>query len=313
MARLTLPAWAQPGHPIVRYERRHWQASRGWRLASGLLWGGSLVFLLVPAACAIIFSLTSTFQSPAELVLGLGGLFTVGLAVISTLLGAFNGLSASILGATLIARERESQTWPFLRLTTLTTREIVLGKLVALFYTLGRPLLIILGLRALAVLSAVVTLVLAYFAAGLTLDQLPPLFGVLLSEATVGPLTVFWFGLLFALSALTSLAFWFLEPVWTVIYNGVVGLAASTLVRSSGAAIGLVFALHLGLALALYAPAQQLSLLAAVPLVQLPSAVSAVVPIGVVVAQIGISLALNVGIVVGGVWLSLRRAETLSD
>jgi hypothetical protein len=312
-SRLRLPAWARPSHAIVRYERRHWQASRVWRAAGKLVWGGSLVFLLVPAACALVFTLTSTFQTPAELVLGLGGLFIAGLFVVTALLTALNGLSASILGATLIARERESQTWPFLRLTTLTTREIVLGKLMALYYTLARPVLIITGLRALALLSGVVTLGLAYLVSGLNQAQLTQLVAAYASDLAGNPVNLLP-GLLFSvIGVLIGLAAWLLEPLWTVVYNGIIGLAASTLVRSRGAAVAVVFALHFGLTLGVYAPAQQFSLLASAPLIQLPGALTVVVPFAIIVGQALLLLALNGGVLIGALALSLRRAETFSD
>ncbi len=313
MARFALPTWARPSHPIVRYERRHWQASRVWRVAGNVLWGGSLVFLLVPAACSILFTLTSTFQSPAELILGIGGLFTTGLVFVTALLSGLNSLSASILGATLIARERESQTWPFLQLTTLPRHEIALGKLMALFYTLARPVVIITALRGLAVLSGLVTLALAYVASGLTPEQLTQLITAFLAEITTNPAELLP-GLLFSLlGALAGLAFWLLEPLWSVVYNGVFGLAASTLGRSRGAAIALVFALHFGIGLGLYAPAQQLSLLASAPLVQVPGALSVLLPVGLVVIQTLLLLVLNWGVLIGALIFSLRRIETLGD
>lgn len=309
----SLPAWARPSHPIVRYERRHWQASAVWRLAGGLVWGGSLVFLLLPAACAVLFTLTSTFQNAADLVLGVGGLFTFGLIVISALLSGLNSLSAGILGATLIARERESQTWSFLRLTTLPTHEIALGKLMALFYTLSRPVLIITGLRALALISGVLTLALTYAVSGLTADQLSFTVAAVLAELTPDPAQVIPTLLLALAGVLAGLVFWFVEPVWGVVYSGVLGLAAGTLVRSRGAAIALMFALQLGLGLGLYAPAQQLSLLAAVPLTLLPPAILPMAPVVIVVGQTLLLLALNGGVLLAALVFSLRRVETLGD
>src|SRR5512144_3018167 len=104
MAVLTLPAWARPHHPIVDYETRHWRRSRVWRAVRHTFWGGSLIFLLLPAACSLLFSLGSTFTSVPEAVLGIGGTFTLGLVVISALSTWLNNLTASLLGATLIAR-----------------------------------------------------------------------------------------------------------------------------------------------------------------------------------------------------------------
>ena len=176
MARLNLPAWVRRSHPVVRYEAGHWARSRAWRAARNLVWGGSLSFILVPAACAILFSLQSQFSSPSEAILTLGGVFAIGLALLTTLAVWFSNLSASILGATLIARERESQTWPFLRLTSLTGLDIAGGKFMALFYTLLGPLRLITGLRLLALLAGALTLVLTFAASGLTAQSVVSVF-----------------------------------------------------------------------------------------------------------------------------------------
>ncbi len=162
MAALTLPAWARPRHPVVDYELRHWRRSRVWRAVRYTLWGGSLTFLLLPAACSLLFSLSATFSSAPEAVLGIGGTFTLGLVVVSSLANWLNSLTASLLGATLIARERECQSWPFLRLTTLSSADIVGGKFAALLYTLANPLLLVTGLRLLALASGGLTLAVAY-------------------------------------------------------------------------------------------------------------------------------------------------------
>src|SRR6185503_2115875 len=187
MVRLALPAWVRPTHPIVHNEIRHWAHSRGWRAVRYLLWGGSLIFLLVPAGCAVLFTISSQLRSPAEMILTLGGVFTLGLAVISTLAHWLNSLSASVLGATLIARERESQTWPFLRLTSLTSADIAGGKLVALLYTLARPLALVTGLRVLALLSGLATLLLAGAASGLTLAGLRALLQPAFQDMLLSP------------------------------------------------------------------------------------------------------------------------------
>jgi hypothetical protein len=150
MPSVALPAWVRRNHPIVRNETGHWARSRGWRLARNLIWGGSLTFILVPAGCALLFSWRSQLSGPAEAILAVGGVFTLGRALISTLANWLNNLSASILGATLVAHERESQTWPFLRLTSLTSIDIVGGNLMALLYTLARPLQLVTALRLLA-------------------------------------------------------------------------------------------------------------------------------------------------------------------
>jgi hypothetical protein len=228
--------------------------------------GRLISFILVPAACALLFGLQSQFTSPAEAILTLGGISSVGLALFSGLAVLFSNLSASILGATLIARERESQTWPFLRLTTLTSLDIAGGKLMALLHTRSRPLQLITRRRLLALVAGVVTAVLAYLASGWTGQDSATFLGPFCEQfgLTYGQ----WQGLaLFAaLAVLWATANWLLEPFFGVLYNGVIGLTVSTFTRSRGSAIVLVFAAHFCLALGLYAPAGQLSSLLLAPL-----------------------------------------------
>lgn len=310
----TLPAWARAAHPIVRYERRHWQASRTWRLVNTLLWGGSLVFLLVPAACSLLFTVTSTFQSPAELVLGIGGLFTFGLFFVTALLSGVNTLCAGILGATLIARERESQTWPFLRLTPLPGREIALGKLMAVFYTLGRPLAIITGLRLLTLLGGLVTLVIAYFVSGSNPYALADVAAAFQRELAVAPNDLLPGVAFFLLSLLVGLVTWLAEPFWGVLYNGVLGLAASTLVRSRGAAVAVLFGVQFGIAFGVFAPAQQFALLATAPFVVTGTGTpNGFFPLFIIGSQAGLSIVLSLGVLLGALYLALRRADTLGD
>src|SRR5260370_3102907 len=254
MARLQLPAWTRRSHPIVRYEAGHWARSRAWRAARNLVWGGSLTFILVPAACAILFSLQSQFTSPSQAILALGGIFAVGLALLTALAVWFSNISASILGATLVARERESQTWPFLRLTTLTGLDIAGGKFMALYYTLLGPLRLISGLRLLALAAATLTAILAFLASGLSLREWAALFVPLLNEVRLAPFQWLGLALFVALAVAWAAVTWLFEPFFGLVYYGIVGLTASTLARSRGAAIVLMAAAPFVRALVLYGP-----------------------------------------------------------
>src|SRR5689334_23267582 len=237
MARLRLPAWVRRSHPVVRYEAGHWARSRAWRAARHLVWGGSLTFILAPAACSILFSLQSRFNSPSEAILTLGGVFTIGLGLLTTLAVWFSNISAGVLGATLIARERESQTWPFLRLTTLTRWDIVGGKFMALFYTLLGPLRLVTALRLLALLAGLVTGLLALLASGHSAQEWAAFFIPLLNQS--GLTLDQWLGLAsFSSLTLAWVVFsWLFEPFFGLLYYGTIGLTASTLARSRGAAI----------------------------------------------------------------------------
>ena len=313
-AGIRLPGWVRGSHPVVRFETRHWAHSRAWRAARGLVWGGSLTFILVPALCAVLFSLQSHFTSPAEAILTLGGVFAVGLAVLSTLAVWFSNISASILGATLITRERESQTWPFLRLTNLSALEIAGGKFMALFYTLVGPLRLITGLRLLALSAGALTLALTYVASGLSTHELAALFVPLFGQ--FGLTSGQWLGLgLFGILAASWIALtWLIEPFFGLLYYGVIALTMSTIVRSRGAAIVLVVAAHFCLALGLYAPVSQLSTLFFTPLLATGNQTAALgFVVLTAVLQIGLQTLLPWAVMAACALFTVRRLERLSD
>jgi hypothetical protein len=314
MARLHLPAWVRRSHPVVRYEAGHWARSRAWRAARNLVWGGSLSFILVPAACAILFSLQSQFGSPSEAILTLGGVFAIGLALLTTLAVWFSNLSASILGATLIARERESQTWPFLRLTSLTGVDIAGAKFMALFYTLLGPLRLITGLRLLALLAGLVTVTLAFLASGHSAQEWASVLIPVLNQfgLTLGQ----WLGLaLFAALALAwTVITWLFEPFFGLLYYGTIGLTMSTFARSPGAAIVLMVAAHFCLALGLYAPVSQISYLFLLPLLATGTETAAVsFFILTLVLQVGLQTLLPWAVMAACALFTLRRVEAISD
>jgi hypothetical protein len=246
----------------------------------------------------------------------LGGYFTLGLGLLSSLAVWFTHLSASIVGATLIARERESQTWTFLRLTSLTARDIVGGKLAALFYTLLGPIEVITGLRVLTLAAGVATLSLAWVVSPNAGRDLAQFFAPFMQD--FGPNPGNWLGVaaVGALVALWALINWLGEPLFGLIYYGVIGLGASTLARSRGAAIVLVFGVHFCLALGIYAPASQLnSLLLLLPVIASNNDSSGL-PLVLLISlgvQFVIQTLLPWAIVVGVILFALRRVETLGD
>jgi hypothetical protein len=314
MARLQLPAWVRRSHPVVRYETGHWARSRAWRAARNLVWGGSLTFILVPAACAILFSLQSQFTSRSQAILTLGGIFAVGLALLTTLSVWFSNISASILGATLVARERESQTWPFLRLTTLTGLDIAGGKFMALYYTLLGPLRLISGLRLLALVAGALTAALAFLASGLSPREWAALFVPLLTPSGLTPFQWLLLALFVALAIAWAALSWLLEPFFGLVYYGTIGLMVSTLARSRGAAIVLMVAAHFCLALVLYAPASQISSLFLLPLLAAgtQSAATTFVVL-IILLQLGLQTLLPWAVVAACALFTLRRVEVLSD
>jgi hypothetical protein len=314
MPGVALPGWVRRNHPIVRNETTHWARSRGWRLARSLIWVGSLLFILVPAGCGLLFGLQSQPSGPAAAGLAMGGVFTLGLVLISTLVYWLTNLSASILGATLIARERQNQTWPFLRLTSLSSIEIAGGKLMALLYTLARPVQLVAALRLLTVAAGLVTLALAYAVSGLTIRQLIDRIGPLPDPLTV-PASQIWLVLVLGGAGLLVALFnWLAEPFFGALYNGVVGLTVSTLARSPASAIVMVFAAHFGLAFGLYAPVGQFSSLILAALVgSTLQPMAGVELVAVVLLQMGLQALLPWVVLVVCATITLRRIETLND
>lgn len=313
MARWALPAWVRPTHPIVHNEIRHWAQSRGWRAAGRLAWAVPLLLLLAPAGCALVFGLSSDFREPAQWIFVPGGILVIGLAAVSTFAHWLNSLSASILGATLIARERESQTWPFLRLTSLTSADIAGGKLAALVYTLARPITLVMGLRLLAIGGALATILLTLAASRFSGTDFQALIESVFRDLSLAPAQAAAGFVLTAAGVALALVAWLIEPVFGVIYNGLVGLAAGSFARSSGAAIVLTFAAHFGLALGLYGPAQQVGALLLLPLARNGGPVSALLAVLAVSLPVTLQAVLTVVVMAGCALFSLRRVEMLSD
>lgn len=307
---LAFPAWARPAHPLVHYELRHWARSRTWRWVRGAVWGGGLVFLLVPVGCTLLFGLQATISSRAEAILVIGGTFSAGVAIASVLATWINNLTATLLGATLIARERECQTWPFLRLTTLTSGEILGGKFAALLYSVARTVHFTAGLRLLALAAGVTTGVLAAGASGLRLADALAWLRALVPTPQDWATLWLWGGLSLPLAVLG----WLLEPYFGVVYNGGVGLAASALARSRGTGIVLAVAGQFVLGLGLYAPAQQvLTLLLALSVNASAPAIPIALPAQSFLLQAGTQVLLRVAVLVACLVFTLRRLEHLSE
>jgi len=233
---------------------------------------------------------------------------------LSTLAVWFSNISASILGATLIARERESQTWPFLRLTSLTSLDIAGGKMMALFYTLLGPLRLITGLRLLALIAGLATVELAFLASGVSAREFAAIFVPLLDEFSLAPGE--WLGLLLFVVLAISWAVlnWLAEPFLGLLYYGAIGLFMSTFARSRGTAIVLVFGAHFCLALGLYAPLSQISSLFLAPLLATGSQTLAVsFFVLAIVLQIGLQTLLPWAVMAACALLTVRRVELISD
>jgi hypothetical protein len=258
------PAWATTQNPVFRYETGRWRRSRFRRYLQPAVWSVALFFFLVfvclPAVCAGLLafvpasSTSSVSGSRLSNFLSASVLFLLASGAMSSLANGLLGLVSSALAATLIARDREAQTWPLVRLTTLTPGQIVGGKLAAFLYILQNSMHLVAFWRGLTVAAGLGAGVLFVLAA-------PELQSVLAELRSMVPpdagLSLAGLGLV----GLLSIAYWLVEPYFTVVYNGAVGLAVSTFARTRRWAIALVFITQFTLGLAVYWPIQQMAAL----------------------------------------------------
>ncbi len=316
------PAWATTQNPVFRYETGRWRRSRFRRYVQPAAWSVALflflIFVCLPAACAGLLTVTSSSSglpvSDSRLsdFLSAAVLFLLASGALSALANALMGLAASALAATLIARDRETQTWPLLRLTTLTPGQIVGGKFAAFLDILKNSMHLVALWRALTVAAALGAGVLFILTMPDVQSALADLRSAVPAEA----------GLTLAggvLVGLMAAAYWLVEPYFTVVYNGAVGLAVSTFARTRRWAIALVFITQFTLGLALYWPVQQmvailpfalLTLLDLFPAVNIDPAVVTLPMIGL---QYVVVVALQAGVLAACLATALYRAERLSD
>jgi hypothetical protein len=136
------------------------------------------------------------------------------------------------------------------RLTSLTPAEIVGGKMAAFFATLHTATLLTVILRILTCLIGG----LAVIGFVLVEQDVQGLFAELRAMPPFdNPLV--WVGV-GAVGLFTAVC-WLIEPYFTVLYNGAMGLAVSTFARTRRWAIALVFITQFTLGLAFYWPIQQ--------------------------------------------------------
>jgi hypothetical protein len=316
------PAWATKQNPVFRYETGRWRRSRFLRFLQPAAWSVVvflfLLFVCLPATCAGLVavapaSVSSTSNTRLSDFLAAGVLFLLASSALSALASGMLGLVSSALAATLIAREREAQTWPLLRLTTLTPVQIVGGKLAAFLNILQNSMHLVALWRGLTVAAAV--------GGGLIFVLMAPeLQGVVSELGKLAPLDS---GLLLAglaIVGLITVVYWLTEPYFTVIYNGAVGLAVSTFARTRRWAIALVFIAQFTLGLALYWPIQQIAALVPMAFVVFLYQINPKAPVDptlwtlpTVGLQYVVLFGLQAGVLAGSLATAIYRAGRLSD
>jgi hypothetical protein len=157
------------------------------------------------------------------------------LLLVQVLAGAGANILMVAQSAPLISGEVELQSWGLLRTTTLTLREIVMAKLWAVLNQLRGSLLGLMILRVASAGSALLFLfylllrdILYYMSRTEWLDSLK-------QQIWLPPIV----------AALVFLTWYLAQPLFQFVFNGALGMAASTFARSRGRAIAIALATRL--------------------------------------------------------------------
>lgn len=153
----------QPGHPVYRREVMGWSYLGFWRrLRRGCVPLMGLIMLAMSCCCGVMI-VPAAFEAPDTtptiLFLMLPGILWFGIFSGGEIINLLAGLLATALTSTTISAEVEAETYPLLRLTSITPREIVLAKLGAAFNQLRLPIVTIMASRLIAVIGGIVLLV----------------------------------------------------------------------------------------------------------------------------------------------------------
>jgi len=299
---MSLPAWASASHPIARREQTLWgRALRPWRW----VW---IPLALLPLCCSAVCALSAlpvalTENTAETWLFALGLVLFIGVWGLQGFLGFGLNLFLSIGASTLIARERETQNWPMLRITTLHVPEIVGAKIAALLRQSRWPIGAVLAARLFA--AAITTL---YAGGALYVFARAPEIA-----ADTAALTGLWVS--FGASAIALTAYFIVELIAGVFYNCGVGLLASCFSRATGAAVGITFVLHFVLWFLVLTPIQQIL----VPLIAALSAafppdVSALMFVGAsIVSSFLLPLAFEIGVAAAAFFIVLQVTQGISE
>jgi hypothetical protein len=214
--------WVRPSYPIFRRELAHWDQHLGgrWRLEE--------IFAL--------FTLVNLCLLPAAL------LIFPWLLLVYALFDEALGLFIILPAALLVVRERERGTWSVLRTTPAEHAEVVTGKLGGLLYLVWEGATYLVRARVFGTLLAL------------------PLFALMLTLENPFPLAAgfpAWLGLGILVLSYGSFLY---RPLINLLCGGALGMAASTMARSSTGA----------LTLAVLFTAATLTLTAALVLISVP-------------------------------------------
>ncbi len=216
-AKLRLPSWARPDHPILAYELRKlppFTLLGSDSRPHGLVTLALLTLILTPCACMCA-------NGPTQFLLLVLGWLPL------------------IWGAPVISREIEARTWETLCTTPYGAGEIALAKLSAVVYQLSPSLGALLAGQAAPLIALALALVFpAYRLDTFPTDGLTPP-----QTLTFGPRIDGALGVVWGASAILTL----LGVLLDYLTNAALGVLASLLTRSRSAAYATAFGLRLGL------------------------------------------------------------------
>ena len=299
-----IPSWASNDHPIVQRETALWKKrSRQW----AWVW---IIFLLLPLMCSGLCSLSMTPLLIEANSAG-GWLFSIA-AILSVTLWMLHGflmfgiwLLSSIGASTVIARERETQNWSLLRITTLNIPEIVHAKVVGVLRWLSLPLALAVVLRIAMVSLMFIVAILVIFSVTIRTATITPQLQAALVVAS--------------LAACIIIAIYFIiELAAAILYNCSIGLLSSVLARTSANAIAIMFVLHFGISFFLIAPIQQvviltISILSLQWVSELNPLSQMITPFVSFGSSIIINLAIQIGVGVIAYALAVDQAKRIAD
>jgi len=299
-----IPSWASNDHPIVQREAALWKKrSRQW----SWVW---IIFLLLPLMCSGLCGLSMT-PILIEANSAGGWLFSVA-AILSVTLWMLHGflmfgiwLLSSIGTSTVIARERETQNWSLLRITTLNIPEIVHAKVVGVLRWLSLPLALAVVLRIAMVSLLFIVAIIVIFSVAIRTTTITPQLQAALAVAS--------------LAACVIIAIYFIiELAATVLYNCSIGLLSSVLARTSANAIAIMFVLQFGITFFLIVPIQQvvvltISILSLHWVSELNPLTQIIMPFVSFGSSIIINLAIQIGVGVIAYALAVDQAKRIDE
>ena len=139
-----LPAWAQPDHPLLQYERSRFRKQGGW---TGFIAQLSLLTILLGGAAAAYAALVLRPAGAANLT----RLFWQSVYHPTLVLQLLAMLMALTLGASAVGGERSRKTWDNLRVTEFGAGLALRARWAGILYRLRAPIALILLVRLLLI------------------------------------------------------------------------------------------------------------------------------------------------------------------